>query len=144
MDLFAVSCWVGGEDSIDSPLAHLRSYKNILGWVCGLTQGVESEWGKVPSLNRLSAHGRWDIGEGNDIPTVGTGHEKVPSGGRHPRIRGSMFQGHLTVEICHIRWIGPLVHILRAQSSTFSQVTRVVRVVHQTSSEEFTSILERR
>jgi len=90
-----------------------------------------------------TAHGGWDMGEGNAIRVGATGH-KVYSRVRHQRVPGFVFQGHFAVEVRHIRRIEPLVYILPEQPPTFSQVARVVRIVHQTSGEEFTSILKRR
>ena len=47
------------------------------------------------------------------------------------------------MEVRHIRRIGPLVYILPAQPLAFSLVASVVKIIHQTSGEEFTSILKR-
>ena len=97
-------------DGINSPLPPLGSYKNILGWVCGLVHEVGSEWGKVLPLDRFSAHGRQDMDQVNATRVVATGHKKVSSGGHHQ----PAFQGHLREALRHTPRTGPLVYILPA------------------------------
>jgi hypothetical protein len=91
----------------------------------------------APPFDRLSAHGRWDMGEAPAIRVIATGHKKVSSGACHPQVRGFAAASRGAPHGGTSPYLPDrttCVHtILPVWPSTFSQVARVVRIVYQTS-----------
>lgn len=54
-----------GGDNLDSPGFLLSNDKDVLGWVCGVTQSLKWKVGDAPLFDRFSAYGRWDVDEVN-------------------------------------------------------------------------------